>query len=261
MKRIAWAYILGVLFSGAVISLAAFNTSTGQIPSAWLFSILVVITTFTRVFSVISPDHQAYEGSTISLITSLLLLPLGHFIIIVIISHGIEWAWVRLRTPQNPHLRAWYIQPFNMAKCIVSGGVVFSSMRLLSVTYQDTFSPNYLLAIGLSIGLYVLISQLLLGMALMLARGISLRKSGIFRDMLMIELPLACVGLIAAELYKLNPLLMILALAPMALIYQAFMVPKLQAEAMIALENVNQDLKAANDSVTRTQPGIIPYVG
>jgi putative nucleotidyltransferase with HDIG domain len=98
---------------------------------------------------------------------------------------------------------------------------------------------------------YVSINQLLLGFALLIARGVTFRDAGILRDAVLIELPLACIGYVAVELSHHSPLAVIFILAPIVLVYQAFMLPKVQGEAMMALEGMNKELKEANSSVLR----------
>jgi hypothetical protein len=99
--------------------------------------------------------------------------------------------------------------------------------------------------------IYVATNQLILGLALLLARGISFREAGIFRDALLLELPLACIGYVASELFMQNPMAVIFVLAPIVLIYQSFMLPKVQDEAMKALEKMNQNLTEANQAINR----------
>jgi putative nucleotidyltransferase with HDIG domain len=104
-------------------------------------------------------------------------------------------------------------------------------------------------AVLLIITTYVVVNQLLLGLALLLARGITLRQAGVFRDGLLTELPLAATGYVAVELYHHNPIFALFVLAPVALIYQALMLPRVQAEAMQSLEKVNQELTRANQEI------------
>ena len=75
-----------------------------------------------------------------------------------------------------------------------------------------------------------------MGLALWIARGVSFREAGIFRDALLIEFPLACIGYVAFELFNRSPLSVVFILAPIVLIYQVFTLPKVQDEAMKALE-------------------------
>jgi len=249
MRRSAWIYILGVLSCAGVFSVVGFRMRP-QSPVPWeLFLGLVVITTLLRMVVVDAPRHRAYEGSTIALMAGVFLLPLWLFALQVAIAHCIEWGWVRLREPSTQHLRAWYIQPFNIAKCIVSGCAIYVLVSVAPLGAARAFSPIALLTILLLLGTYVFVNQLLLGLALFLARRVSFREAGIFRDGLLIEVPLACIGYLGVELLQRGPFLAVLVLAPIVLIYQAFMLPKLQDEAMQALEQVNHELTEANQAI------------
>jgi putative nucleotidyltransferase with HDIG domain len=94
-----------------------------------------------------------------------------------------------------------------------------------------------------------LANQVLLGIALYLARNISFWQAGLLRTSLLIEVPLTFIGFIAVELLDRGPLTALLVFAPILLIYQAFMLPKLQQEAIQTLENFNRDLTAANQAI------------
>ena len=98
-------------------------------------------------------------------------------------------------------------------------------------------------------------------MALFLARGVSFRQAGILRDAVLIEVPLACIGYVAVELMNRSPLAALFVLAPIVLIYQAFMLPKMQDEAMRALESVNRDLTDANQVDPAAQRRAVPDAG
>ncbi|MGZ9234335.1 MAG: HD-GYP domain-containing protein [Anaerolineales bacterium] len=249
MRRVAWVYVISVLLSALILSAFSFNNRAVESPPLLVFVILTVITTLMRMHHIVAPDHRSYEGSTIAFAVGFLILPSWLFVLQIVISQGIEWIWVRLREPGS--LRAWYLQPFNMAKCII-GGIL---ANLLSTTLHQThlgslFFPD-LVIVFLMIVTYVAVNQLILGLALLLARGISFREAGIFRDALLLELPLACTGYVAFELYMQNPIEVIFVLAPLVLIYQVFMLPKVQDETMKALEKMNQDLTEANQAINR----------
>lgn len=249
MRKASWTYIIGVLFSAGVLSVMAFSMHQLEAQPYWVFLTLTIITTFIRMFQIIAPDHRAYEGSTIAFVAGFLLLPSPLFILQVVISHGVEWIWVRMHNSDS--LRAWYIQPFNMAKCII-GGVLAG--QLVNLTRQPSLAALQmpeLVVILLVILVYVATNQLLLGLALWFARGVSFREAGIFRDTVLLELPLACIGFVAFELFNSNPIAVIFVLAPIFLIYQVFTLPKVQDEAMKALENMNRDLTEANQSINR----------
>src|SRR5438128_12090988 len=107
MRRLAWVYVYTVLASAAVLSMAWFVVRPAQVVPSWLFWSLTAITSVMRVSVIDSPRHRSYEGSTIGLVAGFLLLPPWLFALQVVLAHLAEWAWVRLRTPDITHLRAW----------------------------------------------------------------------------------------------------------------------------------------------------------
>lgn len=249
MKREAWIYVICVLLSALALSLAVFWNRAAVNSPIWIFFGLALSATLMRLYHIVAPDHRSYEGSTIAFVAGLILLPSWLFVLQVVISHCIEWVWVRRTDPNS--LRAWYLQPFNMAKCIISG--ILANL-LVDLIKQSSIRGIYSLDLFLIlfiIFVYVLTNQLLLGFALFIARGVSFQDAGIFRDAVLIELPLACIGYVAIELLNRSPLAVIFILAPIVLIYQVFMLPKVQGEAMRALEGMNKELTEANSSISR----------
>lgn len=249
MRRIAWFYIFSVMLGALALSMVAFGNRPQDNPPVWLFLGLTLIATLQRIFRIFAPGNKAYESSTISFFAGVLLLSPWLFVLLVITAHAIEWIWARLIHPAGDHLRAWYIQPFNMAKCILAGAAAYVILSLTPAELSASVSVGYLLVVLASIVTYVVVNQFLLGMALLLARGVSLSEAGILRDVVLMEIPLACIGYVAAELINRSPLAVLFVLAPIALIYQAFMLPKTQDEAIKALEGVNRDLTDANESI------------
>lgn len=247
MRRTAWLYIFAVFLSAIGLTLAAFIGHAQTTSALWIFLALIVITTLLRVFRVTAPGYQAYEGSTIGFFAGIILLPFWHFACLVIISHSIEWI-VNLQKQTN-HLRAWYIQPFNVAKSIISASAAYRIFNWAPLSMGADLAFTDLLTILLAIIIYVALNQGLLGVALYLARNVSFQQAGIVRDALLIEAPLACIGVVAVELVKINPLATIFVFAPILLIYQAFMLPKLQHEYVQSIERVNDELSKANQSI------------
>jgi len=270
MRRVAWIYITSVLLSALALSAVAFIHRPVASPSVWIFLILTLIAALMRIVHIVAPNHRSYEGSTIAFVAGILILPSWLFVLQILISQGIEWIWVRMREPGS--LRAWYLQPFNMAKCIIGGILAKLVGTLFMQIPQAAYYLQDLMIVLLMLIVYVAANQLLLGLALFLARGISFREAGIFRDAILLEFPLACIGYVANELFNLSPITVIFVLAPLVLIYQAFMLPKVQDEAMKALENMNQNLSEANQSIQRLNEELFhtlakvfdmrdPYVG
>jgi len=270
MRRVAWIYVIGVLLSALVLSVCTFFDRPSISPPAWIFVVLTFGTTLMRLYHIVAPDHRSYEGSTIAFAAGILLLPPWLFVLQVVIAQTIEWIWVRKTEPNS--LKAWYLQPFNMAKCLMGGILANLAATFIRQSPFEGLHSLDLIIILVMLIVYVVVNQLLLGLALWIARGVSFHEAGIFRDTLLIELPLACIGYVAFELFNRSPLAVIFILAPIMLIYQVFMLPKVQDEAMKALESMNKELTEANSSILRLNKELFgtlakvfdmrdPYVG
>lgn len=271
MRRIAWIYIITLIICASLISLAILHFDLSARAPTWLFIGAVVVTTLLRLYRVKTPNHQAYEGSTIGLFSAILLLPPWQCVLFILTTHVVEWA-IALTHTGNDHLRAWYIQPFNIAKSILSAVLVYVLLALFSFSTVDQFTFVDIIIALLITASYVAANQLLLGIVLYLARGVSFRHAGIMRDGLAIELPLAAIGFMAVHLVQCDPWLVFFIFAPILLIYQAFMLPKLQHEALQSLEQFNQELSSANEAIQQVNDELFltlakifdardPYVG
>ncbi len=273
MQRRAWIYIYSALVIAGLLTLAAYAMRSEEpVQIIWTFLGLSLLSTLLMVFVVFTPSHRAYEGSTIGWVAGIFLLPPWLFAFQVIIAHLAQWAWVRHSDPQSSSLRAWYIQPFNIAKGIISGFVAYAVIALLPGSPPGASSIVDVLAVLIIVVAFVATNQVMLGLALYLARGIPFREAGIWRDATLIEIPLACIGFVVFILTKQGPLATIYVLAPIALVYQAFMLPKVQDEAVKALESVNRDLTKANQAIRQLNDELFstlakvfdardPYVG
>lgn len=270
MRRVAWIYVMGVLCSALVLSTFTFLSRPSISPPVGIFVVLTLGTTLMRLYHIVAPDHRSYEGSTIAFAAGILLLPPWLFVLQVVLAQTVEWIWIRKTDPNS--LRAWYLQPFNMAKCIIGGLLANLVAGLIRQSPLGGLHALDLIIILIILIVYVTVNQWLLGLALWIARGVSFREAGILRDTLLIELPLACIGYVAFELFNRSPFAVMFILAPIVLIYQVFMLPKVQDEAMRALESMNKDLTEANSSILRLNQELFgtlakvfdmrdPYVG
>src|SRR4051794_14369576 len=206
MSRRAWAYIWSVLLVGVALSALAL-TSFGQSKTDLLpFAVLTALATVAQLFEAEAPGRQSFYFHTVFFFAGVVLLHPFFFALLILIPHMIEWAKARL--VKGPHLRAWYIQPFNIASHIIAGfGGYFAYGAVatnLSMTVFPTLSP--VIAAAAAVVTYVGINHLLVGRALVLARGLSWRASGIFDiESLLPDLVLCCLGYVVSVLWELNP--------------------------------------------------------
>jgi diguanylate cyclase (GGDEF)-like protein len=230
MSKHAWVYIGGVLLAGAVLSGLALLGLAQSTPQWLIFTILVALAIVAHLFKARGPSHEAWHANLVFLFAGVLLLPPSLFVLLVIIPHLVEWAKERL--VNSPSLRNWYIQPFNIATHIIAG---LATHWVYTVTGADMamfLTPLSVFAVTGAAFTYVVLNHILIGQALVLARGVSWRKSGIMDiENLLTDLILLLLGYIVAVLWQLNPWLIVPALSPLLLIYRALMIPQLRKQA------------------------------
>ncbi len=220
MSRSAWIYICSVFLAAAVFVGLAVLTS--PIPSGmWLpFAGLTLLATLSQLFQVEVPGRQAYYPHTAFFFAGVLLLPPPLFVLLVAVPHLMEWAKERIL--KGPHLRSWYIQPFNIAGHIVAGSAAYWLFRSFGSPVSE-HTPLSMLAVTLAAGAYILINHVLVGLALVMARGLSLKGSGVFAlDSLLPDFIMCYVGYIVAVLVELSPWLALPALSPLVLAHRVF---------------------------------------
>lgn len=230
MSKLAWAYIWGVFVLAAALSWSAWQAGPPLIAQLVMLAILVAITTVSHLFEAEAPNRQSYYPSMIFLFAGVLLLPPALFVLLAILPHLIEWAKERLL--RSAHLRAWYIQPFNISTHIIAGITARQLHGQLLVYTDMTGAASPMLAATLAALAYVLLNHVLVGLALVLARGISWQESRVLEvEHLLPDFINLCLGYIVAVFWALNPWLILPVLSPIVLIYRALTVPQLKREA------------------------------
>jgi hypothetical protein len=87
-----------------------------------------------------------------------------------------------------------------------------------------------LVAAGATVLTYIGANHLAVGQVVVLARGISWKRSGVLAlDSLLPDIIMSLLGFVVALLWMLNPWLVLPALSPLVLMYQALMVPQRSA--------------------------------
>lgn len=235
MSKSAWGYVLFIIMAGvAIIGITLFSFTPGT--SNWIyFLILTSLATIAQLFKSEAPTHQLYHPTLVFLFAGVIVLDPFLFAVMVIICHLVEW--IKERTIKSVHLRAWYLQPFNISMHIIVGTTAHQIFTHMVLNPSNIESPQALIAAGLATLVYVVLNHLMVGQALVLARNVSWTKSGIL-DLgnLSTDLVMSIMGFVVALLMISSPWLILPALAPLYLIYRALAVPGLQLQ-------VNTDLK------------------
>lgn len=223
----AWIYIWAVLGVAALLSVVGFFASPID-GNDWLpFAGLVILACLAQLYESEAPGRQSYYPHIVFFFAGVLLLPPPLYVLLVIVPHLVEWAKERLA--RGPHLKAWYIQPFNIATHIIAGMVAYWVYKGVGVDPLTTYNLSSVAGVMVAAVSYVLINHVLVGMVLVLARGVSWKQSGVMeRDSLVPDAVLSMLGYVVAVLVSLSPWLALPALAPLALINRVFMLLRLK---------------------------------
>ncbi len=230
MTKRAWIYVIGWILAGVILGVWAFlETSVMPLPTRTFFVFLFLATT-SQLLQVAVPKHQFYHLNTIFFFASALLLPPFWYVSIIVFSFSVQWA--RERLVGSPKLRNWYIQPFNMSNHIIAGLVSTQLALALASANLLFLSSTAVIAALVGAAVYVLINHLAVGCALVLARGVSWRESGILEfENLLTDYVGLCMGYVLSIVWRFDPWLMLPVLAPVILTYRALAIPRLKTEA------------------------------
>lgn len=230
MSFSAWAYIWGVLVAGLALSVVALIHFDPVLVQWQTFATFTLLAIGAQLFEAVAPNRHAYYPSYVFFFAGVLLLPPALFVLLVTLPHVVEL--IKARLINSPSLRDWYIQPFNIAMHIIAG--VTARWMHSSLNADLGLSPvlSPVLVVTIVALTYVVVNNVLLGLALALARGISWRESGVLGlENVVSEMIMLCLGYVVAVLWQINHWLILPALSPLGLMYRALQVPRLKEEA------------------------------
>ncbi len=142
-------------------------------------------------------------------------------LIVILISHLVEWIW------KQP---AWYIQIFNTACYFIVMSATYLIFKLISPS-ASLLTPIGILSTAISMGVFTLLNHFIVGIILWLARGENFKVSGIFDIFpLMMDLTFLTFGAMLDIVWNTNPYAMILIMFPLYLIYMTLRIPELERQ-------------------------------
>ena len=237
MSRRAWFYIGFVLLGGITLALVALPTLIQPLDVWIMWLALTTLATLALWFrAIFQTKHESDQGTTAYspvlalLLAGALLLPPAQMILLVIVSHLIQWA--KERWTRSKNLPAWYIQPFNIGMYILIGTAARAVYQLIGAGPIAGSSLLPVVTGVLIILLYLALNSLLIGQVLVLARGVSWAESAVFhRENLFPDLVMLVLGYTVAMVWPHSPWLAAFVLVPLLLLSRAMMVPQLKKEA------------------------------
>jgi diguanylate cyclase (GGDEF)-like protein/putative nucleotidyltransferase with HDIG domain len=212
------------------------------------FVILGLIAAIAQLFVVVTPRNQAYHTTIVFLIPAAMLLPPELVVLMGVVQHIPEWLKTR---------SAWYIQIFNICNWTLASLAAWACFHGV-VNAGSRSDVVYALGGLAAAAAMVAVNHVLMAPMLHLARGHSIRESGLFSfPSLSTDLVLAMLGVAIAAFWEGNPWLIVFAAAPLVLIHRSLSVPQLQEEARVdpktGLFNARHFASALTDELTRAQ--------
>lgn len=230
MSRRAWMYIYFVMLLGLIFTALGLRGFAPGPSELITFATLAVLATLAQLFKAEGTSHVAFFATPVFYFAGVMLLNPLLFICLVMIPLAAEWANARLK--RGEHLRAWYIQPFNMGMHIIAGSIAHLVLVRLNNSTILPFVPSPVFGVAAAVTTYLLVSQSLLAVVLILARDMTLRETGIYSiENLLPEFIMLCVGITVAVLWRVSPWVVTPALLPLFLMYRALTIPQLKQEA------------------------------
>jgi diguanylate cyclase (GGDEF)-like protein len=228
--------VLGVIAVCVLLSIASLRNWHYSPDDLMTLVVLVALATLSNVFKSLfksqpTPEKGAtfYSPSLIFIYAGALLLPNTYLVILVCIPQLIEW--INERRKGSPLLKAWYIQPFNIATFILCG--LAANFIFLQLRGAAAVTSNQGLLASMAAGVaFVILNHLMVAVVLLLARGVSLAQSELFTlNSLSPDVVMMALGYAIVIYWDLNPWLIFVALSPLWLLRQALQVMQLQKDA------------------------------
>jgi diguanylate cyclase (GGDEF)-like protein/putative nucleotidyltransferase with HDIG domain len=223
----AQIYGIAVGIAAAAVGLPFLLRLSGGTQGWATFGVLAAGAAVTHTYTVRTAKDSSFHTSWVFLIPAAMLLPPELVALIGVIMHVPEWLKERY---------AWYIQSFNIANYTLGNLATWAAATALlgatSLIPDDhlRWAIAGLAACVVAVGA----NHIVLAPMMTLARGYSLRESGIFSfESLSTDFILATLGLVFAAFWDLNPWLIPFAVAPLLLIHRSLAIPQLQAEARV----------------------------
>jgi diguanylate cyclase (GGDEF)-like protein/putative nucleotidyltransferase with HDIG domain len=244
----AAAYFVVVAVATAVAVVPLLSQLSPATPGWTTFVILGLIAAVAQLFVVRTPRNQSYHTTIVFLIPAAMLLPPELVALMGLIQHIPEWLKNR---------SAWYIQIFNICNWTLSMLAAYASFH--GILHLGSGSDiDYAVAGFAAAGAIVAVNHILMAPMLHLARGHSIRESGLFSfPSLSTDLVLAMLGVAMAAFWVRNPWLIPFAVAPLLLIHRSLSVPQLQEEARVdpktGLFNARHFAVALNEELIRAE--------
>ena len=217
---------LGVLFATAVAATAPALAGLSAETEGWLvFLIFGCAAAAAQLFPVHTPKNNAFTPAIVFMLPAVFLLPPELIALMPVVMHLPEWLKVRY---------PWFMQSFNIANHTIPLFAAWGAAQLVLRHAPGPESQVWALAGVAAAVAYVALNHTILAVMLRLARGMSMRETGLLSfSSLTNELVVGLLGFALVSFWQTNPWLIPIGIAPMLLIHRSLAVPALEEEARV----------------------------
>jgi len=221
------AAVYGIAVGVAAVAVALpFLLRLDTQTSNWtLFGVLALGAAATHTYTVRTARDSAFHTSWVFLIPGALMLPPDLVALLGVVMHIPEWLKERY---------AWYIQSFNICNYTIGNMLTWGAATLVLHSAIPDHQLRWAVAGIVACIVAVAANHVILAPMVTLARGHSLRESGVFSfESLSTDFIVCTLGVAFAAFWHYNPWLIPFAIAPLLLIHRSLAIPQLQAEARV----------------------------
>ena len=213
LSRAANGFLVATLAAAAVAFLVSLTADAPSAKDWLLFDALAVAAAFTQRLMIPVGRNQGFPMAVVFLVAAALVLPPQLVAAVAVAQHVPEFVLRR---------RPAYITAFNTADYVLSALAAWGAAAL--IVTGDVQDDLRWAAAGIAAALVLVVANhALLAVMLRLARGRSLRSSGLLAPTaLLADFALASLGVVLARFWLENPWLMPLAVIPLVLIQRSF---------------------------------------
>lgn len=216
-------YLFMIYIAGAVIFIL--NVVNMNMSNPWMLLALCALASLALVFKVTgTTDNSHYTFSFLIYGFTFVTLGLPLSLIVILVSNLVEWIWNKPR---------WFGQLFNIGSYFVAMGAAgLTYLWLNPANSANTWKA--VPAIFISMAVFNFLNHFMVGIVLWLARGESLKTSGVFDPFpLMLDLALLTFGASLSFVWNYNSTALLLFLLPAYLIYSTLRVPSLERKTEV----------------------------
>jgi len=239
--------LLCLLALAATVYLQVEWPHRGAVWTTFLF--LAAASAFAQLFGVHTTHNQSYHLAIVFVLAGVLLLPPWLVALLCVLQHVPEWR--KERYPVE-------IQGFNIANYTLAALGGAAAAHVVLGTRSAGADSRTAVAGALAGIAFVLVNHGVLAGMLRVARGHTLKQSGLFTlESLSTDLVLALIGVGLAAWWNVNLWLVPVAIAPLVLIHRALSIPRLRAQASLdaktGLYNAGYLKSALEDELERAR--------